>query len=139
VRHDCTTEIAAAVRKATAPLREEIEWLQDRMFAAARGWAESDATIMELRAEIERLKALYSAQITHEIGLRSRSVQQAVAERDATIMELRDHLSQVNASLAEMTRCRTAADLQHARERQDAAYQRTDDDGPMWRPEEVGT
>jgi hypothetical protein len=87
----------------------------------------------------------------------------AVREATAPLEELlrastRENLN-LKDRLAELTRCRTAADLQHARERQQRAmftyqptpgdvgwptapinrYQRTDEDGPMWRPEDVTT
>jgi hypothetical protein len=149
MRHDSTREIAAAVREATAPLLEKIARMTSGL--------------------------AYQRECT-------RYWHGEVGARDATIMELRDHLSQAHASLAEMTRCRTAADLQRVREtprkaiRDDtlaemrqppaegttypwhrdpdasyggispnpdfqwrSAYQRTDEDGPMWRPEDVAT
>jgi predicted RNase H-like nuclease (RuvC/YqgF family) len=152
MNHDCGKECAAAVREATAPLREEIE-------------------------RQKRYVQLYISYCDGHAAFR-KTLDATIAERDATIMELRDHLSQANASLAEiagaasqiewlegentglrlefaltaatldemakkvaelnyvvdeftrenlnlkdrlaeMTRCRTAADVQHLRERQE--------------------
>jgi hypothetical protein len=182
VRHDSTKEIDAAVREATAPLiaqyaEARIKWADALAVIALR-----DATIMELRAEIDRLtparrerddawkklnvkddtiakqreeiERLTEAHATETFCCtraldRNAAYLTAIKERDATIMELRDHLSQaaeahksevagwrkqaevnlgevsnqvgivdrLTAQLAELTRCRTAADLQHARER----------------------
>jgi hypothetical protein len=177
MRHDSTREIAAAVRDATAPLREEIARLKGRVnFLTGpnyEAWASGepvelpgseqltvlptkvlrarDAIIMELRAEIDKRgrSAAIWAKLCAEQAL---AYAVAIAERDTTITELRaeierldrenvlalqardeyrrahdaanrtiierdDHLSQAHASLAEMTRCRTAADVQHVIER----------------------
>jgi hypothetical protein len=85
VRHDSTREIDAAVREATAPLREEIE-------------------------RQKRYVQMYLSACDAHVAFRK--------TLDATIMELRDHLSRAHASLAEMTRCTTAGQLQEAKERQ---------------------
>jgi hypothetical protein len=120
MRHDSTREIDAAVREATAALHEIIADLRaDRDLATA--------TIMELRAEIESLRSaakLFAAGSSDTIG-------HMHAER----IELRDHLSQAHASLAEMTRCTTAGQLQAAKERQQGTtYPRHVSDGTVPNP-----
>jgi hypothetical protein len=138
MRHDSTREIAAAVRDATAPLREEIARLKGRVnFLTGpnyEAWASGepvelpgseqltvlptkvlrarDAIIMDLRAEIERLDR------ENVLALQARDeYRRAHDAANRTIIERDDHLSQAHASLAEMTRCRTAADVQHVIER----------------------
>jgi uncharacterized coiled-coil DUF342 family protein len=128
MNHDCTREIDAAVRKATAALHEIIADLRaDRDLASAtitelheqigRLTGEREAarlSVMKAHAEIDRMERegrFVKASVIHDELRRERDT--AVAE----CIELRDHLSQANAALAEMTRCRTAADVQHVIER----------------------
>jgi folylpolyglutamate synthase/dihydropteroate synthase len=163
MRHDSTREIAAAVREATAPLEARIRALVimlDDQFGTpceqirhAEHLAERDATIMELRDHLSQANEAHKSEVWHLEKVRE-TLEMAIVilgeERDAA-----------NAALAEMTRCTTAGRLQEAKERQadvtrriqeaaDAGSMyvdlrprptchRTDDDGPMWRPEETGT
>jgi myosin heavy subunit len=141
------------------------------------------AEIMELRAEVERLNKLVRSlsdelnEDAERLALVSHQYRQAAEAHKVEVERLNEmceHLSGeamafeqerdiARVSLAEMTRCRTAADVQHARERQQGTtypwhavdakerlrtvyagpatvtlrptYQRTDEDGPMWRPD----
>ena len=70
-----------------------------------------------------------------------------LAAARAEIMELSDNLSFVEEVNRELRACATAGQLQAARERRQGAtypwhrprpvYERTDPDGPMWRPGEA--
>jgi septal ring factor EnvC (AmiA/AmiB activator) len=112
--------------------RAEIERLNEAVEAYNACVRKDAATIMELRAKVTQLDADYlwisdrlnpmeqerdelRNTLGHVVGARDRA--------EAECIELRDHLSQANASLAEMTRCRTAGQLQEAKEREVYPFQ----------------
>jgi chromosome segregation ATPase len=141
MRHDSTREVEAAVRDATASVRRERDDAWKKLNVKDDTIAKQSATITELRAEVAHLEKVREtlemaivklgdergaanaslAELHAHIDRNRKRIHELFTERDVAVaecIELRETLSQANASLAEMTSCRTAGQLQEARERQ---------------------
>jgi chromosome segregation ATPase len=147
------------------PMEQERDELRNTLGHVVGARDRAEAECIELRDHLSQANAALAERNTLIAAHQAENgrLQAVIADKQECINYWGDLCDQRERDLAEMTRCRTAADVQHARERQQGTtypwhavdakerlrtvyagpatvtlrptYQRTDDDGPMWRPD----